>query len=239
MNHYYNGVDNSAYLAHYGVLGMKWGQHLFGKDRSSRSSNQSNSTSAKSRVKRATAIGTVLGGPLVGVTAGLVSAKRNGYGKSNQTTNSVVANTPKATTTNITKTSNYKMTDADTWKAIGTRETLGNQYARQQLRRSNYNREQALSDAKTAKSGYNKSLITIGGLSGLGVSAAAVLSGTGPIATAGVLGATAIKTAMDVHSNNKGYKQTVSGLNSMTDKDAATLKKLDEQLAGVIVVKPK
>lgn len=25
MNSYYNGVDNSAYLAHYGVLGMKWG----------------------------------------------------------------------------------------------------------------------------------------------------------------------------------------------------------------------
>jgi hypothetical protein len=25
MNHYYNGVDSSAYLAHYGVLGMKWG----------------------------------------------------------------------------------------------------------------------------------------------------------------------------------------------------------------------
>ena len=195
MNHYYNGVDNSAYLAHYGVLGMKWGQHLFGKDRSSRSSNRSNSTSAESRVKRAT--------------------------------------------TNVTKSSNYKMTDADTWKAIGTRETLGNQYARQQLRRSNYNREQALSDAKKAKSSYNKSLIAIGGLSGLGVSAAAVLSGTGPIAAAGVLGAGAIKTAMDVHSNNKGYRQTVAGLNNMTDKDAATLKKLDEQLAGVIVVKAK
>ena len=25
MNYYYTGVDNSAYLAHYGVLGMKWG----------------------------------------------------------------------------------------------------------------------------------------------------------------------------------------------------------------------
>jgi hypothetical protein len=31
MNHYYNGVDSSAYLAHYGVLGMKWGQHLMAK----------------------------------------------------------------------------------------------------------------------------------------------------------------------------------------------------------------
>ena len=43
MNHYYNGVDNSAYLAHYGVLGMKWGQHLFGKDRSSGSKRSSDS----------------------------------------------------------------------------------------------------------------------------------------------------------------------------------------------------
>ena len=34
MNHYYNGVDNSAYLAHYGVLGMKWGQHLMAKAKS-------------------------------------------------------------------------------------------------------------------------------------------------------------------------------------------------------------
>ena len=31
MNYYYNGVDNSAYLAHYGVLGQKWGQHLMAK----------------------------------------------------------------------------------------------------------------------------------------------------------------------------------------------------------------
>lgn len=35
MDRYYSAIDNSAYLAHYGVLGMKWGQHLFGKDRSS------------------------------------------------------------------------------------------------------------------------------------------------------------------------------------------------------------
>lgn len=34
MNDYYNGVDNSAYLAHYGVLGMKWGQHLMAKAKS-------------------------------------------------------------------------------------------------------------------------------------------------------------------------------------------------------------
>ena len=31
MNGYYNGVDSSVYLAHYGVLGMKWGQHLMAK----------------------------------------------------------------------------------------------------------------------------------------------------------------------------------------------------------------
>lgn len=34
MNSYYNGVDNSSYLAHYGVLGMKWGQHLMAKAKS-------------------------------------------------------------------------------------------------------------------------------------------------------------------------------------------------------------
>ena len=34
MNGYYNGVDNSVYLAHYGVLGMKWGQHLMAKAKS-------------------------------------------------------------------------------------------------------------------------------------------------------------------------------------------------------------
>lgn len=131
------------------------------------------------------------------------------------------------------------MTDSDTWKAIGTRETLGNRSARQQLRRSNYDREQALSDAKKAKTNYNKTMVTIGGIAGLGVSAAAVLTGSGPIAATTVLGSSAIKVAMDVHSNNKGYKQTVAGLNSMSDKDAATLKKLDKQLANVIVVKTK
>lgn len=30
MNMYYNGRDSSAYLAHYGRLGMKWYQHIYG-----------------------------------------------------------------------------------------------------------------------------------------------------------------------------------------------------------------
>ena len=51
MNHYYTGVDDSVYLAHYGVLGMKWGQHLFGgsSSSSSRSSRSSYSKTASTK----------------------------------------------------------------------------------------------------------------------------------------------------------------------------------------------
>ena len=51
MNHYYNGVDNSAYLAHYGVLGMKWGQHLFGKDTSGTAKKSSTSQVRRTGLK--------------------------------------------------------------------------------------------------------------------------------------------------------------------------------------------
>lgn len=44
-------IDRSEYLAHYGVLGMKWGQHLFGKDRSS-GSNRSKGSKTKLIAKR-------------------------------------------------------------------------------------------------------------------------------------------------------------------------------------------
>lgn len=48
MNGHYNGVDNSAYLAHYGVLGMKWGVR---KDRSSGSSRSKQSKKSRTKQK--------------------------------------------------------------------------------------------------------------------------------------------------------------------------------------------
>lgn len=42
-----NKCDYDPYLMHYGVLGMKWGQHLFGKTEASRAGKKRASTVSK------------------------------------------------------------------------------------------------------------------------------------------------------------------------------------------------
>lgn len=87
MNYYlYEGrVYSSDELMHYGVPGMKWGvrkerykamnRHERKKTREKYYKTEEGKTY---KVKRNTIIGTVLGGPVVGIASGLITAKRNG-----------------------------------------------------------------------------------------------------------------------------------------------------------------
>ena len=74
----YNYSDN--YLAHYGVKGMKWGVRKEVYNSSSRSRKKEIRKeyyrTPEGRVKKATTIGTVLGGPLVGIVAGSITARK-------------------------------------------------------------------------------------------------------------------------------------------------------------------
>lgn len=72
-------------LYHYGVKGMKWGVR---KDRykamnraqrrKTREKYYKTTEGKRYKITRNTVIGTLLGGPVVGVAAGLITAKRNG-----------------------------------------------------------------------------------------------------------------------------------------------------------------
>lgn len=84
MNNYYISSSNNE-LYHYGIKGMKWGvrkEQYKAMNRHQRKATREKyyqtTEGKKYKVSRNAIIGTVLGGPLVGVAAGLVTAKRNG-----------------------------------------------------------------------------------------------------------------------------------------------------------------
>lgn len=89
MNRYYlvghTVIQVPDELYHHGVKGMKWGVR---KDkykamnrqqrRKTREKYYNTPEGKKYKITRNTVIGTVLGGPLVGIAAGTITAKRNG-----------------------------------------------------------------------------------------------------------------------------------------------------------------
>ena len=76
MNNYLK--DDELY--HYGVRGMKWGVRKEVYNSSSRSHKKEIRKeyykTPEGRIKRATTIGTMLGGPLVGIAAGAIVSKK-------------------------------------------------------------------------------------------------------------------------------------------------------------------
>ena len=67
-------------LYHYGVKGMKWGVRKEVYNSSSRSRKKEIRKeyykTPEGRIKKATTIGTILGGPLVGIVAGSITARK-------------------------------------------------------------------------------------------------------------------------------------------------------------------
>ena len=77
-NYSYDYTDED--LMHYGVKGMKWGVRKEVYNSSSRSRKKEIRKeyyrTPEGRIKKATTIGTALGGPLVGVVAGSITARK-------------------------------------------------------------------------------------------------------------------------------------------------------------------
>ena len=73
-------VTENDELKHYGVPGMKWGVRKEVYNSSSRSRKKEIRKeyyrTPEGRVKKATTIGTVLGGPLAGIVAGSITARK-------------------------------------------------------------------------------------------------------------------------------------------------------------------
>ena len=69
-------------LMHYGVLGMKWGVRRSEYRSMSKSQRKTQREkylkTPEGKIERATRIGTVLGGPLAGIVAGSITAKKVG-----------------------------------------------------------------------------------------------------------------------------------------------------------------
>ena len=77
---YRKEVDKMNELYHYGVKGMKWGVRKEVYNSSSRSRKKEIRKeyykTPEGRIKKATTIGTILGGPLVGIVAGSITARK-------------------------------------------------------------------------------------------------------------------------------------------------------------------
>ena len=77
---YMKEVDKMNELYHYGVKGMKWGVRKEVYNSSSRSRKKEIRKeyykTPEGRIKKATTIGTILGGPLVGIVAGSITARK-------------------------------------------------------------------------------------------------------------------------------------------------------------------
>ena len=74
------GGDKMNELYHYGVKGMKWGVRKEVYNSSSRSRKKEIRKeyykTPEGRIKKAATIGTILGGPLVGIVAGSITARK-------------------------------------------------------------------------------------------------------------------------------------------------------------------
>lgn len=78
-------MTSDGELCHYGVKGMKWGVRKAEykamnrqQRKKTREEYYKTDEGKQYKIARNTVIGTVLGGPMIGVAAGLITAKRNG-----------------------------------------------------------------------------------------------------------------------------------------------------------------
>lgn len=86
---YVGRCENSNYLAHYGVPGMKWGvRRSVYKSMTSeqkRAQRKKYLKTPEGKIEKATVIGTVLGGPIGGLIGGSIAAKRAGVSSTAKT----------------------------------------------------------------------------------------------------------------------------------------------------------
>lgn len=102
---YVGRCENSNYLTHYGVPGMKWGvRRSVYKSMTSeqkRAQRKKYLKTPEGKIEKATVIGTVLGGPLGGLIGGSIAAKRAGVSLTAKTKTPSNKTKPKTTTKEI------------------------------------------------------------------------------------------------------------------------------------------